>query len=79
MLGWDGEELGAGEALGGAALVDVHVRGLGADDGLVGAEGEVEAGDVCAGAVEDDEGLRVGAEVAAEEVLGARGAGVAAV
>ena len=63
----------------GAALVDVQVRGLGADDGLVGAEGEVEAGDVGAGAVEDEKGLGMGAEVAAEEIFGARGELISAV
>ena len=79
VLGRDGEELDAGDALGGAALVDVHVGGLGADHGLEAAGQRVERGDVGAGSVEDGEAAGVGAEVLAEELLDALGPGVAAV
>ena len=52
--------LTAGDALGRAALVDVHVGDVGADHRLERAGQRVERGDVGAGAVEDAEGARVG-------------------
>ena len=57
----DGQQLGAEDPLGRAALVGVDVRGLGADDGLVPAEQEAEAEHVRAAAVEDQVGLALGA------------------
>ena len=53
------DQLGAGDALRGAALVDVDVRRLGADHGLVRPQDGGERGDVAAGAVEDGERLDV--------------------
>ena len=79
MLGGDGEQLGAGEPLGRAALVDVHVGDVGADHRLVRSGERVDRGDVGAAAVEDAEPARLGAEMLAKELLGARGPGVGAV
>ena len=79
VLGGDGEQLGAGEPLGRAALVDVHVGDVGADHRLVGSGERVDRGDVGAAAVEDAEPARLGAEMLAKELLGARGPVVGAV
>ena len=69
VLGGDGVELGAGDPLGCAALVDVHVRGVGADHRLEAARERVEGGDVGPGPVEDGEVAGVRTEVGAEELL----------
>ena len=66
-----GQELHPRDPLGRPALVDVEVRGLGADHGLVGAGERLEREDVGAGAVEDQERLGLLAEVLAK-ALGAR-------
>ena len=60
------QQLDAGDALGRAALVDVHVGDVGADDGLVRRGERVDREDVGAGAVEDEERRRGLAEVLAE-------------
>ena len=57
------DQLGAEQALGGAALVDGDVRGLRADHVLPRVQGEPEADEVGAGAVEDERDLGVPAEV----------------
>ena len=54
------------EPLRGAALVDVHVGDVGADHRLERAGEGVDRGDVGAGAVEDEERARLGAEVLAD-------------
>ena len=72
------DELAAGEALGGAALVDVDVRRLRADDGIEGPQDRAQRGDVAAGAVEDGEALDV-AEQLAHALSQRRGPGVVAV
>ena len=75
--GLDREQLDAGDPLRRAALVDVQVRGRGADDRLVGAGESVDRGDVGAGAVEDQERLGLLAEVLAKAL--ARGGRVVVV
>ena len=75
----DGEQLRPGDALRRSALVDVHVGDVGADHRLLRSGQGVDRGDVGARAVEDAEGARVGAEVAAKDGLGALGPGVGAV
>ena len=65
--------------LGRAALVDVQVRALRADDALPRAQHRAQADDVRAGAVEDREGGGVLAEVALDDGLQPRGPLVGAV
>jgi hypothetical protein len=60
------EELAAGEAFGGAAFVDVDVRQVGADHRLVGPHQRLNAEDVGAGAVEDEENVGGRPELRAE-------------
>jgi hypothetical protein len=67
----DRQQLGLGDALGRAALVDVHVSDVGADDTLEGLGQGVDRGDVRATAVEHREGFRALAEVLAEPLAGA--------
>jgi hypothetical protein len=68
----DGEELEAAHPLGRAALVDVEVRALRADDALPWPQHRPQRDDVRRGAVEDEERLGVGAELVAQALAGAR-------
>ena len=74
-----GQQLDPAHDLGRAALVDVQVRALGADDALPGAQHRPQADDVRARAVEDGEGDGVVTEVRADGGLQPRGPLVGAI
>jgi hypothetical protein len=76
VLGRDRDELAAGEPLGRAALVDVDVRGLGADDRLVGREQALQADDVGARAAPREHDGRRHAEDVVDLTDGPLGPGV---
>ena len=79
VRGGHGEQLQPTHLLRRAALVDVDVRGLGADHRLPPVGHRLQRDDVGAGPVEDGVRRRAAAEVRAEQVLQPRGVDVRAV
>src|SRR5690606_20221253 len=69
VLGGDGQQLEASDALGRAALVDVDVRGGCRDHGAPARQHRLQCGDVRAGSVEHRERLHTLTEVLREDLL----------
>ncbi len=77
--GRDGQQLQAANPLGSSALVDVDVRGLGADDRIPSLCHRLQRDDVGAGPVEDRVCRGIATEVLLEDALQALGIDVGAV